>query len=138
MRTSIQKTYAYFITLPDRLYPFASEIEGQWVRGRRSYEQALDRAIDAYGFGHLGYKLSLYREIFHLVGSILFIFLATLISKTFFGSDVALYILFFAAIAALSYQEFYLHPKRYGQHIKKGVVDWLTWVMPVVIYLLHQ
>jgi len=138
MRSTLKNTYAYFITLPDRLYPFACEVEGQWVRGRRSYEQALNRAIDTYGLGRLGYKLSLYRGVFHFIGSILFIFLATLISKTFFGSETALYVLFCAAIAALTYQEFYLHPKRYGQHLKKGVADWLTWVIPVVIYLFHQ
>jgi hypothetical protein len=135
MRPALQNTYTYFITLPDRMYPFACEVEGQWVRGRLSYEQALNRAIDTYGLGHFGYKLSLYRSVFHFIGSVLFIYLAALISKTLWGSDIALYILFCAAIAALTYQEFYLHPKRYGQHIQKSIADWLTWVTPIVIYL---
>lgn len=129
------KTYHYFLTLPDRFYPFKSEVEGQWVRGRRSYELALKQAVERYGFGREGYKLALYRELFHFLGSVLFIAFATLVSKDLFGSEAALYVLFFAAIIALSYQEFYLHPRTYGQHPAKGVADWLAWVMPMIIYL---
>ncbi len=131
----VKKTYEYFITLPDRFYPFANEIEGQWVRGRRSYERAATRAYRKYGAGRLGYKLDLYRELFHFLGSIMFITLATFISHRFFGGDTALYVLFGAAIFALSYQEFYLHPRRYKQRFGKGLTDWLTWVTPMLAYI---
>src|SRR3989344_7765710 len=125
---SFKNTYGYFLTLPDRMYPFACEVGGEWVRGRRSYEQAAARALENYGLGRLGYKLMLYRELFHFAGSILFIISATLISKILFGSEVALYVLLAAAIMALSFQEFYVHPKHYGQRARKGVIDWLTCV----------
>ena len=136
MREVIRKSYVFLVTLPDRLYPFKSEIEGQWVRGQRSYEQAVNQALEKYGLGRLGYKLMLYRETFHFLGSILFILWATAISKILFGSDIALYVLLIAAILALAVQEFYIHPKSYGQHARKGVADWLVWVVPMVAYLL--
>ena len=124
------------MTLPDRLYPFACKVGGRRVRGRRSYERAAARAFKRYGLGRLGYKLTLYRETFHFIGSVIFIMLATLLSKRLFGSEAALYVLLAAAIAALSFQEFYVHPKNYGQHARKGIIDWLTWVTPMVLYLL--
>ena len=119
----VKKTYAYVLTLPDRLYPFSCNIGGHWVRGRRSYERAVALALRRYGVGRLGYRLTLYRETFHFTGSLLFIFLAAWLSKNFFGSEGALYVLLASAIVALSYQEFYLHPKRYGQHLRKGIAD---------------
>jgi len=129
-----KKTYGYFITLPDRFYPFSCKVGGRWVRGRRSYEQAAARAFKMYGLGRLGYKLTLYRELFHFAGSVILIMSAAMISKTFFGSETALYVLLWTAIAALSFQEFYVHPKKYGQHVRKGVIDWFTWVVPIALY----
>jgi hypothetical protein len=131
----LSTTYFYFLTLPDRLYPFKREIEGQWVRGQRAYEAAVADALTRYGLGRLGYKLMFYREVFHLIGSIIFIVCATAISKDLFGSDVALYVLLGAAILALSYQEFYVHPKIYSQHARKGIADWLVWVAPMIAYI---
>jgi hypothetical protein len=127
--------YLYFLTMPDRLYPFASKVGGRRVRGRRSYERAVARALTKYGFGRLGYKLFLYREFFHFVGSVLFIVLATEVSKAFFGGDTALYMLLWAAIFALAFQEFYVHPRRYGQLLHKGIADWLVWVVPMILYI---
>jgi hypothetical protein len=127
--------YRYLITIPDRLYPFKREIEGKWVRGQRSYEAAVNDALEKYGLGKLGYKLTLYRETFHFVGSLLFIVFATLIAKNLFGSDAALYVLLLLAMMALAYQEFYLHPRTYGQLARKGVTDWLVWAVPMIIYL---
>ena len=128
------KMYLFFMTLPERLYPFASEVGGQLVRGKRSYERAVARALEAHGFDRLGYKLVLYRGTFHFFGSVVFIVLATLVSKELFGSERALYVLLIAAVAALSFQEFYLHPKWYAQPVGKGVLDWLTWVVPIAAY----
>lgn len=122
------------MTLPDRLYPFSCEIEGTLVRGRRSYEQAVERALETYGLNRLGYKLTLYREFFHFLGSVIFIIVATLLSKIFFGSDTALYVLLGAAVTALFFQEFYLHPKLYGQHFKKGATDLFVWLAPMASY----
>lgn len=133
--SAIKKTYFYFITLPDRLYPFRNDIGGHWVRGRRSYEQAVNRALKRYGIGRLSYQLLLYRGLFHFVGSILFILFATFLSQRLLGSETALYVLFCAAIAALSFQEFYMHPRQYGQRIQKGITDWLTWVLPMLAYI---
>lgn len=132
---ALKKIYSFFITFPDRLYPFASEVEGKWVRGQRSYKQAVLRATRRYGTHRLGYKLTLYREIFHFLGSIFVIATSTILTKYFFGSDTALYFLLYAAIAALTFQEFYYHPKYYGQRMHRGVLDWSVWTLPMLIFL---
>lgn len=133
---ALKSAYASVVSIPDRLYPFACEIEGRLVRGRRSYEQAVAHAFKEYGPGRFGYKLLMYREVFHFIGALLFITSAALISRVFFGSDTALYVLLVAAIASLTFQEFYVHPRRYGQRTQKGVTDWFTWVVPMMLYLL--
>ncbi|MEX0930988.1 MAG: hypothetical protein WDZ68_01705 [Candidatus Paceibacterota bacterium] len=134
MRALFKSIYDYIETLPDRLYPFASEIEGRWVRGRESYTLAVKHALTKYGVGRLGYKLVVYRQTFHFIGSILFLIIATVISNVLFGSESALIILLCVAVALISFQEFYLHPKRYGQLRHKGVADWFVWMTPIALY----
>lgn len=131
----MKRIYASILSLPDRLYPFRCEIEGRLVRGRRSYEHAVAHAFQTYGEGRFGYKLLLYRESFHFIGAVLFITSAGLISKMFFGGDTALYVLLGSAILALSIQEFYIHPRKYGQRTQKGIADWFVWVIPMFAYL---
>lgn len=137
MGSTVKKTYLYIVTLPDRLYPFASEIEGERVRGRRSYQHAARRAAEIHGYGRIGYKLGLYRQVCHFVGSVILIFSVTLFSESVFGSDTAMYMLLGTAIAALGYQEFYMHPRDYGQHPYKSMADWLVWVIPMVVYIFY-
>lgn len=131
----IKGAYFYFVTLPDRLYPFACEIEGKLVRGRQAYEKAVADAFEKYGPNRLSYQLLVYRGTFHFFGSIVFMVLAILVAKDLFGSDIALYVLLGAAIISLSIQEFYVHPRRYGQLTQKGIADWATWVLPMAAYL---
>lgn len=138
MRKFFKTTYEFLETVPDRVYPFASEIEGRWVRGRRSYLNSLNQALETYGPHNLGYKLTVYRAGFHLLGAILFIIFAALVSQKLLGSEIALYVLMGAAILALFIQEFHSHPKRYGQSRQKGIIDWLTWVIPMVLYISLQ
>lgn len=134
MRKAFLDVYLYIVTIPDRLYPFKCEIEGQWVRGKRSYEQAVNEALETYGLHRLGFKLMFYRQTFHFLGSVLFIVAATLVSQELIGSERALYVLLFAAIIALAFQEFYVHPRLYGQKVKKGVIDLAAWVVPIALY----
>lgn len=135
MRKNIQTLYSFCETLPERLYPFASDIEGRLVRGRRSYMRALEKAMEDYGPHRLGYRLTVYRATFHFLGSILFITLSALLAQRFLGNEMALYVLIFIAAATITFQEFYMHPRRYGQLTRKGVGDWLTWILPMLAYL---
>jgi len=122
-------------TIPDKLYPFKQEIEGKWVRGIRAYQKVLDDGIKVYGPGQTSYRIMIYRGTWHLVGSIIFLIGVTLLANDLFGSEVALYALMGAAIVALCLQEFLLHPKRYGQSTRKGIIDIVTWVTPMLIYV---
>jgi hypothetical protein len=132
----IAKTYHFFVTLPDHLYPFRNEIEGEWVRGIRSYNESLARAYELYGHGHYGYVLNFYRSVFHVIGAILVITIATLIAQDWFGSKIALYALLIMMMLFISYQEFYLQRKTYQQLWKKGILDWSVWCVPIGLYLL--
>jgi hypothetical protein len=132
----LTSAYHYLITVPDRCYPFRTEIEGQWVRGWRSYDQAVaqyrKRTNSTTGFG---YRIDAYRQLFHLLGSFLIIIGATFISRNLFGSDTALFILLGLAFAFITYQEFSLQPRTYNQHWQKGLADWAVWLVPMGYYV---
>lgn len=120
--------------IPDRMYPFKTDIEGQWVRGLRSYNATLAAYQAKYGIGHYGVKLDAYRQVFHLIGSILFLVVAAFLSQHFFGGANAVYAFLAAAVALISFQEFYLHRRMYQQLWRKGITDWLAWVVPMGVY----
>jgi hypothetical protein len=126
--------YHSLVVLPDRLYPFKTEVEGQWVRGVRAYNATFAQRQQEYGEGHYGFKLDAYRQVFHLVGSVLFLAVAAYLSRTFFGSSEALPIFLGIAVLFISFQEFYLHRRMYQQLWKKGIIDWLAWCVPMGVY----
>lgn len=121
--------------IPERLYPFKSNVEGKLVRGIRSYNATNDRIQRKYGNGHLSNKLYAYRQFFHFVGSMLFLVTAAYVSHSIFNSVLALYVFLLVAIFLISFQEFYLHRKMYRQLWKKSVLDWLAWVVPMGVYI---
>ena len=123
------------VTLPDRLYPFRTQVRGEWVRGIRSYNAAVERRMRHYGSGHYGFALSAYRQVFHFAGSILFLVVAAYVSQSVLGSARALYGFLAVAILFISFQEFYLHRRMYQQLWRKGIVDWLTWCVPMGVYI---
>jgi hypothetical protein len=126
--------YHALVILPDRLYPFKTKIGGSWVRGVRSYDATLARYQRTYGTGRYGYKLGVYRQLFHLAGSILFLVVAAYFSESFLGSERAMYVLLVVAVILISFQEFYLHRRMYEQLWRKSVVDWLAWCVPFGVY----
>lgn len=127
--------YNFTVSIPDRLYPFSEEIEGRRVRWHQAYKRAVERMHETYGYGHYGPGLIAYRGVFHLIGALLFILFASLVSRELFGSDVALIVLFILATIALAVQELYIQPRTFGQMRAHAVVDWLSWVVPFGVYL---
>lgn len=136
MKQLLKECYLFIHTVPDRVYPFKSEIEGKFVRGRESYKRAVQQSFELYGLNHFGLKLTFYRGTFHLLGSIVFIIMATFISQRLFGSEMALYALMATMIVGIFIQEFYWQPKVLGQLRYKGIFDWLTWVTPMLLYFM--
>ena len=126
--------YHALVVLPDYCYPFKTEIEGQWVRGVRSYNATLAQVEEMYGRGHYGFKLDVYRQIFHLAGSILFLIVSAYLSQSFFSAPEAMYVFLAIAVAFISFQEFYLQRRTYQQLWRKGIADWFTWCVPMGIY----
>lgn len=129
--------YHFLVTFPDRLYPFATQINGERVRWTRSYEHRLTRIQNRLGVGRYGFRLSAYREVFHILGAGIIILFATFISKSIWGSDVALPVLFVLAMLAITYQEFVLQPRTYKQRLGKGIVDWVSWAAPLSLYFFY-
>lgn len=127
--------YLFLVTIPDRLYPFRTKVAGKWVRGKRSYDAALMRVRRRLGPGHFGYKVLAYRQLCHLLGALALIVVSTVVAKEFLGSEAALYVVLALAILFISFQEFYLHPKYYGQLWRKSVADWMVWVAPIALFL---
>lgn len=123
--------------MPDSLYPFATKIEGKLVRGRKSYLEAVKKSFKLYGEGKFGFRLTFYREFFHFIGAILFIVFSTLISKSLYGLELLPFFFMGSAILALAFQEFYFHPKKYNQVFKKGFIDWVVWIVPMLVYLIY-
>ncbi|NCS98997.1 hypothetical protein GW764_02305 [Candidatus Parcubacteria bacterium] len=133
----IKKIYYYIIAIPDKLYPFASIIEGKVVRGESSYLDAVKKAFELNGEGKFGMGLMFYRQTFHLIGAVLFVIFSTLISSNFFDNELMPFFLFGFVMVALAFQEFYFHPKKYNQVFKKGFIDWVVWIVPMAIYLIY-
>ena len=127
--------YSFWLTLPNRFFPFSCKINGRRVRGKRAYEHILKRIQKKRGPGSYSYTLILYRQVFHVLGAILFILLAAYLSKTYLGGDAALYALLGAMVFLITVQEFYFHPRYFHQHVPKSVSDWLAWVVPVGMYV---
>ncbi|MFZ3044112.1 MAG: hypothetical protein WA058_03365 [Minisyncoccia bacterium] len=130
--------YHALVCLPDFCYPFKTDIEGQWVRGMRSYNATLAKIQRQYGVGHYGFKLDAYRQVFHLAGSVLFLIAAAYLSQLLFGNENAMYVFLAIAVAFISFQEFYLQRRTYRQLWRKGIADWLTWCVPMGIYFFTQ
>lgn len=128
--------YHLLVTLPDRMYPFVSYIDGERVRWQRSYEHSLDQIQKKLGEGRYGFKLGVYREVFHIVGAALLILGGTYASQALFGDDIALPALFLFAMTVITYQEFVLQPRTYNQKFGKAVVDWFSWATPIGVYVL--
>lgn len=134
-KTKATGIYPFLVSIPDRLYPFRTKVEGEWVRGKRSYDAALRQVRRRLGPGHFGYKVLAYRQACHLFGALLLIVVSTFIAKELLGSEAALYVVLGLAVAAISFQEFYLHPKYYGQLWRKSIADWAVWVTPIALFL---
>jgi len=126
--------YHFIVTFPDRVYPFSSIIEGKKVRWNRSYEHRLKEIQKNLGVGRYGLKLGAYREVCHVLGAGIVIAGATLISHSLWGNDVAIPVLFVVAMIVITYQEFVLQPRTYKQHLGKGIIDWISWNLPLAIY----
>jgi VIT1/CCC1 family predicted Fe2+/Mn2+ transporter len=135
MKQFLKSFYQWGFAIPEKLYPFAQEIEGKWVRGRRAHQKALQEGFDLLGHGRFGFKLTLYRGAWHVVGSIVFITLVTFIADRLLGSQTALYVLLGAAIIALCFQEFVVQAKQLNQSTRKAVFDVFTWVLPMAVYV---
>lgn len=126
--------YHFIVTFPDRVYPFATLIDGERVRWRRSYEKRLLDIQKRYGVGRYGLKLGAYRELCHVLGAGILIIGGTFISRAFLGNDAALPAMFLLAMVVITYQEFVLQPRTYQQRLGKGVVDWFSWATPIALY----
>jgi len=136
-RTSVS-AYSLIETLPDSLYPFQQEIEGQLVRGHDAYQNVIDSGIALYGENYTSLPIILYRGVWHVLGSIVILVFLLHFGRRLFPTNVLLYSFVLALIIGLILQELVFHPSKYDQPIIKGVFDLLTWLAPVIIYKIYS
>ncbi|MEZ4103352.1 MAG: hypothetical protein R3B55_02220 [Candidatus Paceibacterota bacterium] len=136
MWNTAKKFYDYLITFPERLYPFNEKTkEGKVLSGERAYAYLKEKNIkefdDAYSLK--APKLLLWRALFHFSGSVLIVFIADqMIKHMSFFNGFSLLVLTIICITA---QEFYLHPHYYDQKPQKGIIDFITWMLPIFLYI---
>lgn len=128
--------YTALVEIPDHLYPFKVKVGGRYVRGIRAYNARLAWYEKKYGLGHYGIPLEAYRQLFHLAGSILYLILSAYLSSRFFSGTRAMQVFLIFAVAFITFQEFYLHRRLYQQLWRKGILDWISWCVPIGLYLL--
>ncbi|KND51368.1 MAG: hypothetical protein ABA06_03600 [Parcubacteria bacterium C7867-001] len=87
------------------------------------------------GLKEKNYPLSVaWREVCHVVGSVILIVATTFLAPFApFNLPIAV---FAVLVVFMTYQEFYLHPKKYQQRLWKGILDWLAWVLPFALFLI--
>lgn len=118
--------YGFLLSIPERVFPFG---------GPAAYRALLAKDFARNGRGHYGAGLTLYREAFHLAGSIVFIGTAFTLARIL-GSRLVFLALSALLFAAITFQEAYLHPRFYDQPLYKGVLDWCAWMIPLALFLL--
>lgn len=83
--------------------------------------------------GFLVFPHKLYREFFHIFGSLILIMISFVL-YLYISTNIP--IIFFIVLCVwMTYQEFYLHPKKYNQKLIEGIFDWLSRIVPFGIYL---
>lgn len=96
-------------------------------------EQIPDRLLP--GLDAKSYPLYVcWREVCHIFGSLILLGISHLLfTYSLYNIPV---VVFLILLAWMTYQEFYLHPKLYGQKLWKGILDWLSWVVPFTLYFI--
>jgi hypothetical protein len=132
----LKKIHDYLITFPERLYPFSEELEGQKITGEKAYKLLALKNKNKYGdaYSLSSPKLLLWRQVFHVAGSIVLILISDYLFRNVSFFNGLLFLGFF--IFVIFIQEFYLHPYYYEQKMKKSVIDFLAWILPIIIYIL--
>lgn len=132
----LKKIHDYLITFPERLYPFSEELEGQKITGEKAYKILALKNKNKYGdaYSLSSPKLLLWREVFHVAGSIVLILISDYLFRNVSFFNGLLFLGFF--IFVIFIQEFYLHPHYYEQKMTKSVIDFLAWILPIIIYIL--
>lgn len=133
----LKKVYDYLLTIPDRLYPFSEKTStGVVLSGEQAYRYLFQKNKELYDdpFSIKAPRLLLWRSVFHVGGSIILLLIAdSMFDHLSFFNGFAFLVLVVGCIAV---QEFYLHPRYYGQKPLKGLIDFTAWVLPIVLYIL--
>lgn len=129
----IKQIYNFILTIPDRLYLLPSEINGKKEYFLVSYNHTKQMCQNIAGTGYCR-EILIWRELFHFLGAIFFIFLSIGLEK-FFKTPAAGPIVLCGVIAWITFQEFYLHPTFYNQTFTKGFIDWIVWLAPILVYI---
>jgi hypothetical protein len=76
----------------------------------------------------------LFREVFHVIGALILILISYLL-YIYMNTNIPI-IIFIVFGIWITYQEFYLHPKKYNQELSISILDWSSWMIPFIVYLI--
>lgn len=81
------------------------------------------------------YQLYIFwREVCHFIGTCLLIVLSQVLF--IYVSAYVPIIVFILLGGWMTYQEFWLHPRKYDQKLWNGLLDWSVWIIPFIMYIL--
>ena len=124
-------------TIPERTYPFVErDAQGKKVYLDRAFKRRNEMCLQELGSMpniHC-HRIFFWREFLHLFGGVMFWFIA-LVIHYYFGTPTS-YILPAILIIFLAFQEFFIDRIRYNQKWIRGVIDWVVWIIPLVLFFL--
>lgn len=129
----------WFRRLAEKTYPFTErDTEGNSLFLDQAYWRRWDICDDTFGknMPHIKcWRITLWREMWHLLGGVFVWMLATGIH--FYIGRPYSYILPIAIILFMAFEEFVVDGARYNQPFVRGLLDWGIWVAPSVYFLIQ-
>ncbi len=98
-----------------------------------SYDVMTAFCLAQYGNPEYCWQIVAWRALIHLVVCLVFIFVFRLLSKKWYRK-LSFYLCVLLIVAVLI-QEIVIHPLYYGQVWRKGVIDIVTWYVPLGVFL---
>jgi hypothetical protein len=139
IKRNVFKFRDYFWHIAQKTYPFTEvNQEGKKVYLDKAFEHRY--SVCEQELGRMPNmkctRIFIWQEILRLWTAIMFWAVATLIDY-FFGFPWSLILPIFL-IVMLALQEFVVDTMRYHQPWLRGLIDWIVWVIPLILFILIQ
>lgn len=97
--------------------------------GQKSYNLYLKKSKSKNKFGYESKVITMWRETIHILSSFILLFIIN------FFFNFLLFVYIALLISYMSFQEFILQPKEFDQPLWKGILDFLSWILPIFLFI---